>query len=170
HGIGWGIGKGISRLRRSSAGVPSGGSGTTTIDDAAENTGAAVERQAAEQASATEGGVGAVPVPRAAGARVAIPGRLSQAEMAELQATHRVEFAQIYVTGPGRGGGGGQYYLIRGTAQGALIPLGPRVRLINHTHPVRPGLKPFEASTTDRKFMERLQRSGSPQRTSEIVP
>jgi hypothetical protein len=54
--------------------------------------------------------------------------------MAALQAEHGTEFAQIYLTGVGRNGGGGTYYIIQGEAGTVNIPLGSNVRWINHTH------------------------------------
>lgn len=77
-------------------------------------------------------------VPRTAvagapGARVSIgdvaatelAGRLSPVRMAEMQREFGTEFAQIYVTGPGKNGGGGVYYLIQGTFEDVTVPIGP---------------------------------------------
>lgn len=100
------------------------------------------------------------------------PKRLSTSDMAALQTEHGTEFAQIYVTGPGRNGGGGKYYLIQGNAGSASIPLRGDVRLINHTHPeFYNGYRvPLEASIDDKVVLSKLQRRGSPQRQSQVVP
>lgn len=92
--------------------------------------------------------------------------------MRALQVEHGVEFAQIYVTGSGKNGGGGRYFLLRGTEGAAQIPVGPRVRLINHTHPAvfNGNTVPLRASIPDYKALETLRRAGSPQRRSQIVP
>ena len=101
-----------------------------------------------------------------------LSGRMSPQQMAALQKEHGVEFAQIYVTGAGKNGGGGTYYLIQGTAGNAPIPVGPRVRLINHTHPTTldGATVPLMASNEDYKVLRALQDAGSPQRRSQIVP
>ena len=121
---------------------------------------------------------GAVAAPgdvrRIAGVRATeLSGRLTPAEMATLQRQHGVEFVQIYVTGPGRSGGGGTYYLIRGGPTGARVPIGSNIRVINHTHPtVHPttGTRvPRRPSAVDRSMMRQLRQSGSPQRQSQIV-
>ncbi|MFZ2029934.1 MAG: LysM peptidoglycan-binding domain-containing protein [Vitreimonas sp.] len=103
---------------------------------------------------------------------VELANRLSPAEMAALQAEHGTEFAQIYLTGPGRNGGGGTYYLLQGTEGAVDIPLGPNVRLINHTHPeyLNGYEVPLLASDEDRAVLTGLQQYGSPQRTSQVVP
>jgi hypothetical protein len=111
-------------------------------------------------------------VPTAGGTMVRIPGRLPAADLAQLQKAYGVEFAQIYLTGPGKGGGGGQYLLIRGTAKNVSIPLGPNVRFISHSHPEKIGsfTVPLRASTDDQNVLRLLQKAGSPQQTSQVVP
>jgi hypothetical protein len=108
---------------------------------------------------------------------VELAGRLSPALMATLQKHYGREFAQIYLAGPGRNGGGGKYYLLQLFEDGGPIPIGPNVRIINHTHPefitllgrkLRP--TPLSASEADRDSLFWLGRSGSPQRRSQIVP
>jgi len=101
-----------------------------------------------------------------------IGGRLTPAQMAALQAEHGTEFAQVYLTGPGRAGGGGTYYLIQGAEGNVQIPIGSNVRLISHTHPemLQGRLVPLEASGADYNVVRLLQQAGSPQRTSQIVP
>jgi hypothetical protein len=91
--------------------------------------------------------------------------------MAGLQASEGVEFAQVYIAGTGRNGGGGQTLLIRGTAGGVNLPSGPNVFIINHTHPTTlNGVQvPLRASTVDRQSLQALQGLGSPQRTSAVV-
>jgi hypothetical protein len=50
--------------------------------------------------------------------------RLTTAEMAAIQRNSRLETAQIYLTGPGRNGGGGTYYFIQGAQLGHECRLG----------------------------------------------
>jgi hypothetical protein len=92
--------------------------------------------------------------------------------MANLQATEGVEFAQIYVTGRGKGGGGGQYFLLRGTEKNVSIPIAPNIRFINHSHPATLGgaRVPLTASSADQNVLKLLQAAGSPQRASQVVP
>jgi hypothetical protein len=92
--------------------------------------------------------------------------------MAELQREFGTEFAQIYVTGPGKNGGGGVNYLIQGTFEDVTVPIGPNIRIINHTHPQAFGgeLTPLIESPADRNVMRLLEEAGSPQRRSQIVP
>lgn len=92
--------------------------------------------------------------------------------MAALQAEHGTEFAQIYVTGAGRNGGGGTYHLLQGDEYSVMIPLRNDVRLINHTHPeyFNGQLVPLRSSTQDQFVLRELQRVGSPQRQSQVVP
>ena len=103
---------------------------------------------------------------------VELEGRLTPVQMAGLQAKYGTEFAQIYLTGPGRNGGGGTYYLIKGDEISVQIPVGPNVRFINHTHPevLDGGLVPLKASPEDFDVLKALQNAGSPQKTSQIVP
>jgi hypothetical protein len=133
----------------------------------------------AEDANAAAAAVnlGAVAAP---GAQVTInginatelAGRLTPTEMASLQAANDTEFAQIYLTGPGKNGGGGTYYLLQGDARSVQIPIGPNVRLINHTHPemLNGNIVPLTFSEADQNVLRLLQEAGSPQRTSQIVP
>ncbi|UNP27977.1 hypothetical protein [Lysobacter gummosus] len=101
-----------------------------------------------------------------------IAGRLTPTQMAGLQREAGTEFAQIYLTGPGRNGGGGSYYLIQGAEGGVNIPIGPNVRWINHTHPeyLNGSLVPLRASGPDRNVLRLLQESGSPQLRTQVVP
>jgi hypothetical protein len=98
--------------------------------------------------------------------------RITTTELAALQSQHGTEFAQVYLTGAGRNGGGGTYYLIQGTDRGVSIPVGPNVRLINHSHPefLDGALVPLRSSAADQNVLRTLQRVGSPQRQSQIVP
>jgi hypothetical protein len=98
-------------------------------------------------------------------AGIAVPGRLSNEMMAALSKEHSVEFALVYRAGPGKNGGGGSYWLYSGRTAGVRVPVGPDVRVINHTHP---GGTPY-ASTPDGRMLAALQQSGSPQRSSEVV-
>jgi hypothetical protein len=125
---------------------------------------AAAENTASLAAPGARMTVGGVPATQ-------IGGRLSTSEMAALQAQHRTEFAQVYLTGAGRNGGGGTYYLIQGSADNVSIPIGSNVRLINHTHPtvLNGATVPLRASGADRNVMNLLQQAGSPQRTSQVV-
>jgi hypothetical protein len=112
-----------------------------------------------------------VTIPTRTGTATRLDRRLSNADLAELHRQEGVEFAQIYLTGPGRNGGGGQTLLIRGNDRGVRIPVGPNVRIINHSHPrmLDGSVVPLRASLPDRQTMEALRRSGSPQRLSRIV-
>jgi hypothetical protein len=112
-----------------------------------------------------------VRVPAKSGTATTLTQRLTDAEMAALQRTHGVEFAQIYITGQGKNGGGGTTLLIRGTEVGTTIPLGSNVRVINHTHPTTLNGKtvPLRPSTEDVDALKKLQSLGSPQKKSQIV-
>ncbi len=94
-----------------------------------------------------------------------INGRLSDAEMAALHQQHGVEFAQLYVYGSGKNGGGGQYYLYSGSKNAVNVPVGGNIMLINHTHPS--GIN--YASGKDLKLLRRYNRMGSTQKRSSIV-
>ncbi|MFN0138230.1 MAG: RHS repeat-associated core domain-containing protein [Phycisphaerae bacterium] len=101
------------------------------------------------------------------GVQLKIPRRLSNCEMERLTGSASGdEFAQIYVCGSGRNGGGGQYHLIRGNNGEVPIPIGSDVRLICHTHPRG---TPFP-SPDDLELLQRLREAGSPQRCSTILP
>ena len=112
-----------------------------------------------------------VRVPAKSGTATTLTQRLTDAEMAAIQRTHGVEFAQIYITGQGKNGGGGTTLLIRGTEGGTKIPLGSNVRVINHTHPTTLNGKtvPLRPSTEDVDTLKALQALGSPQKKSQIV-
>jgi len=101
-----------------------------------------------------------------------LSGRLSPTQMAELQAANGTEFSQIYITGAGKNGRGGAYYLIQGTDRTVPVPIAPNVRWINHTHPemLDGNLVALRASGPDRNVLDMLRRAGSPQRQSQIVP
>lgn len=92
--------------------------------------------------------------------------------MEALQSAHGVEFTQVYRLGPGKGGGGGQYFLIRGTPGNVSVPLGPDVIWIGHTHPAMLGgrVVPLIPSGADVNVLRQLQAAGSPQLRSMIVP
>ena len=99
---------------------------------------------------------------------IEIEGRLSTGKMKELTNRFGVEFAQVYKLGPGKNGAGGKYYLYSGDATSVKINgvLDGNSILINHTHPAG---TPF-ASPADRKLLDNIEKSGSPQRSSEIIP
>jgi hypothetical protein len=101
-----------------------------------------------------------------------ISGRLSPAEMAAMQRQAGTEFSQVYVTGAGKNGGGGTYYLIQGTEGTVQVPIGSNIRWINHTHPemLNGNVVPLTSSGADRNVLRLLQEAGSPQQTSQIVP
>jgi RHS repeat-associated protein len=133
-----------------------------------------VADEAGDVARAGKGGLSAPGARVTVGGQSAteLGGRLNPQQMAALQAEHGTEFAQIYLTGAGRNGGGGSYYLLQGNAGTVNIPIGPNVRLINHTHPqvLNGNVVPLTASHADQAVMRALQRAGSPQRTSQVVP
>ena len=97
---------------------------------------------------------------------VALPGRPSAQELANLSAKHDVEFAVTYRLGPGKNGGGGQYFLFSGTRGQVTIPIGPNIIFIAHTHP---GGTAF-ASPADLRVLARLRLLGSSQRSSVVIP
>ena len=68
--------------------------------------------------------------------------------------------------GNGVNGGGGQYYLYSGINNKVWVPVGDNIMLINHTHPG--GMA--NPSGADIKLLIQYQQSGSPQRSSEIIP
>lgn len=95
-----------------------------------------------------------------------IPNRLTPKEMDQLTQDYGVEFAQVYLIGPGKNGEGGYYKLFSGVHNRVNVPLGKNIILISHTHP-RGTARP---SPDDLILMELLEQAGSPQRTSQIVP
>ena len=97
---------------------------------------------------------------------VPIAGRPTAAQLEALTVKHDVEFAVTYKLGPGKGGGGGQYFLFSGEKAAVDIPLRSDSMLIYHTHP---GGTPW-ASSADMNVMRYLETLGSPQRSSQIVP
>ncbi|MGW5852467.1 FG-GAP-like repeat-containing protein [Streptomyces sp. NPDC055254] len=97
---------------------------------------------------------------------VAIPRRPTFTELENLTVKHGVEFAVTYKYGPGRNGGGGQYYLHAGGQSHVRFPLEPDRMLVYHTHP-KGAHSPSEA---DERVLESLERLGSPQRVSGIIP
>lgn len=97
---------------------------------------------------------------------IRIPKRLNSDQMMFLTERYDVEFAQVYVLGPGKNGGGGQYYLYSGTRNSVTIPVRSTTILISHTHPGGTA----SPSRKDRQLMALLASAGSPQRTSSIVP
>jgi hypothetical protein len=99
-------------------------------------------------------------------AGVAIPARPTPVELANLSEKHSVEFAATYRYGPGRNGGGGQYYLYSGERAAVEVPISADEMLIYHTHP---GGTSF-ASQADMDVLDLLKLAGSPQRSSQIVP
>ncbi|GEM_PF-2972776 len=92
--------------------------------------------------------------------------RLTQDQMEYLTQKHGVEFAQVYIRGKGKNGGGGKYYLYSGNDHSVSIPLGKNVMLISHTHPKGTP----HASNEDMKLMSYLKQLGLPQNTSTIYP
>ncbi|MDH1109260.1 LysM peptidoglycan-binding domain-containing protein [Pseudomonas otitidis] len=104
-------------------------------------------------------------------AGVPLSGRPSVLELENLTVKHGVEFAVTYKFGIGRNGGGGQYFLHSGEAGGVAIPLEADRILISHTHPGIDGAAGARyASDADMEVLEALQKIGSPQRSSLIVP
>lgn len=100
-----------------------------------------------------------------------IVGRPSIIDMENLTAKHGVEFAVTYKLGPGRNGGGGQYFLHSGEAGSVNFPKEADRMLINHTHPGINGAGGARyASEADMQVLEYLKGIGSPQRSSMIIP
>jgi hypothetical protein len=107
-------------------------------------------------------------LPGRAGIQVAR--RLTPTEMESLAVSNNVEFALIYKAGPGPNGGGGSYWLHSGTIDTVAFPPSGGVRWIYHTHPSGPAWNSTVASGADQAFLRTLQRMGSPQKTSVIIP
>ena len=97
---------------------------------------------------------------------MAIPRRLSVEEMTYLTREYGIEFAQIYQRGSGLNGRGGKYFIYSGDASSVIVPVNKDVILINHTHPSGTAYP----SKKDKNLLRLLESSGSPQRTSEIIP
>jgi RHS repeat-associated protein len=98
---------------------------------------------------------------------VEVARRLTATEMAALQNSHDVEFALIYELGPGPRGGGGRYLLFSGGKANVYFPPNGKYIWISHTHPSG---YPLRASTDDRLWLQLMQRNGSPQHTSTVIP
>ena len=92
--------------------------------------------------------------------------RLSDREMIFLTEEYGVEFAQVYEYGPGKNGRGGKYYIYSGTINSVRVPVGRNFMLINHTHPGGTDAP----SAEDKELLISLALSGSPQRSSSIIP
>ncbi len=102
---------------------------------------------------------------------IAIPRRPTPKELELLSEKHRVEFAVTYKYGPGKNGGGGQYYLHSGVEDAVGFPLEADRMFIYHTHP---GIG-FDSSNAfrsrpDMEILMTLRLYGSPQRSSQVVP
>lgn len=72
-------------------------------------------------------------LPGEAGIRV--PRRLTPEEMSFLTKEYGVEFGLVYKLGPGKNGGGGQYWLYSGMENRVKVPIVKDVMLIYHTPP-----------------------------------
>lgn len=92
--------------------------------------------------------------------------RLSDRQMEFLTNEYGIEFAQVYRRGPGKNGGGGNYYIYSGDANSVSVPVNKDTILINHTHPGGSA----SPSKQDMKLMAMYAQFGSPQRTSSIIP
>ena len=101
------------------------------------------------------------------GTGMVVPRRLTTTEMAGLQQSHGVEFALIYELGAGRGGGGGRYLLYSGERARVWFPPNGNSIWISHTHPEGYALR---ASKDDQLWLQLMQRDGSPQKTSTVIP
>jgi RHS repeat-associated protein len=100
-------------------------------------------------------------------AGVAISRRPTVEELQRLTKKRKVEFAVTYTLGPGKNGGGGQYYLHSGTRTTIDLPVGGNIVLICHTHPG----STLEASPLDMGYMAHATAiCHSPQKSSVIIP
>ncbi|WP_141675273.1 RHS repeat domain-containing protein, partial [Gilliamella sp. Nev3-1] len=97
---------------------------------------------------------------------IPIPNRPTPLELELLSEKHGVEFAVTYKYGKGMHGRGGQYYLHSGERAKVTIPLEKDRILVYHTHPQGTAY----ASPQDMQIMLLLERLGSPQRSSQIIP
>ncbi|MDC0678635.1 hypothetical protein [Sorangium atrum] len=97
---------------------------------------------------------------------VMISRRLTPMDMWSLQKEFRVEFALVYRTGMGRGGGGGTYWIYSGSVARVRPPIGPNIRLNSHTHPKGGDYGPSEQ---DLGFLKDLRKAGSPQSVSTVI-
>jgi hypothetical protein len=127
--------------------------------------GAAADSRAVWSSAAGDVVVEGTSLPGRAG--VAVSRRLTALEMAALQQSHGVEFALIYELGPGTGGGGGRYLLFSGEHTRVWFPPNRDYIWISHSHPEG---YPLRASTDDRLWLQQMQRNGSPQNTSTVIP
>ena len=98
---------------------------------------------------------------------MAVPRRMTTAEMSALQQSHDADFALIYELGPGKGGGGGRYMLYSGEHARVWFPPSGNQIWISHSHPSGYALR---ASADDQLWLQLMQRNGSPQRYSTVVP
>ncbi|SCC25172.1 hypothetical protein [Gilliamella intestini] len=103
-------------------------------------------------------------IPGATG--IPIPNRPTPLELELLSEKHGVEFAVTYKYGKGIHGRGGQYYLHSGERAKVTIPLEKDRMLVYHTHPQGTAY----ASPQDMQIMLLLEKLGSPQRSSQIIP
>lgn len=85
--------------------------------------------------------------------------------MASLSNARGIEFALVYRAGIGPSGAGGQYWLYSGVDRPVRAPVGADVRVVYHAHP---GWTPY-ASRGDMAVLQKLAKSGSPQRSSQVV-
>jgi len=92
--------------------------------------------------------------------------RLTVAEMEQLTVKYNVEFSLVYRIGAGKNGGDGWYFLYSGTRSEVQVDIDKDIRWIYHTHP---GGTPW-ASLTDQETLFLLERAGSPQRSSQLIP
>ena len=97
---------------------------------------------------------------------VQVPRRLTDREMIFLTQEYGVEFAQVYEYGPGKNGRGGKYYVYSGTINSVQVPVRKDIMLINHTHPGGTA----HPSKEDKDLLVYYSLSGSPQKTSAIIP
>ncbi|MER7467994.1 ricin-type beta-trefoil lectin domain protein [Streptomyces sp. NPDC097981] len=98
------------------------------------------------------------------GTGMPVSGRVSPAEMAALTNATNREWGLVYQLGPGRNGGGGQYYLYSGGEHSVYMGTGADRMWIYHTHPTFP-----YASKADRANILLQTSLGSPQRSAQIV-
>ena len=99
-------------------------------------------------------------------AGVPISGRPTNQQLENLTAKHNVEFGVTYRLGPGKNGGGGQYYLHSGSRTRIPLPQEQDRMLISHTHPSGTAT----SSPQDRDYLDGLRALGSKQRSSTIIP
>lgn len=143
--------------------APGGETAAPGGGDSSAEAGAEDSAQTVTLASGSGGKADASPIPDP----VQLPdGRPTPEQLAAISHFYdNKEVAVVYMIGPGKNGGGGEYWLVFGRESSVSVPFGAGYRYIYHTHP---GNIPY-ASRDDLKALELQQLDGSPQLSSQLV-